>query len=109
MELTLSINYQLFAGWMETTIVDWANTGINVCAVNWGTLSREFFNYFVVSEISTVRVANYLVEVLLELEKEGINITETTLAGHSLGAQISGKVGAILKKYNKTLGKIYGK
>lgn len=93
---------------MERTIIDWASVGVNVCAVNWGALSIEMLNYFMVSQINSDRVANHLVEVLLRLESLGLNISETTLAGHSLGAHIAGKVGALLKTREKTLGHIFG-
>lgn len=93
---------------MQRSIIDWAKNGINVCAVNWGELSREALNYFVVSQMSTVRVADYLVDILVRFERDGVDLSKTTLAGHSLGAQIAGKVGAKLKRYKKTLGSIYG-
>lgn len=93
---------------MRHTILEWAKYGTNVCAVDWGKLSMETLNYFVVSQINTVRVANYLLEILLRFERYGLDLMSTTLAGHSLGAQISGKVGAALKTMNKTLGRIYG-
>lgn len=88
--------------------MDWAGEGVNVCAVNWGPLSRENVNYFVASQVNTGRVADYLVEVLLRFEASGMKISETSLAGHSLGGQIAGKTGHGLKILNKKLGTIYG-
>lgn len=93
---------------MQRTIIEWAKYGLNVCAVDWGSLSIETLNYFVVSQKNTVRVANYLFSVLQRFERYGMDLANTTLAGHSLGAQISGKVGAALRKKGKMLGRIYG-
>lgn len=81
---------------------------MNVCAVDWGELSTAKLNYFTVSQTNTIRVANYLVELLLHLEKEGVDLAEVTLAGHSLGAHIAGDVGAQLRDMDKSLGTIFG-
>lgn len=90
-------------------MVEWAKYGINICAVDWGELSLETLNYFVVSQKNTVRVAKFILDVLQRFERFGMDLATTTLAGHSLGAQISGKVGATLRAENKSLGRIYGK
>lgn len=94
--------------WMKHLITKWANNSINACAVNWGLISHEAFNYFAVSQVSTVRVANYLSRLLVRLENTGVHLAQVKLAGHSLGAQIAGKVGAKLRKSGKMLGSIYG-
>lgn len=94
--------------WMRHLITKWANNSINACTVDWGHLSYESFNYFLVSQVNTVRVANYLTRLLLRLEKLGIDLAKVKLAGHSLGAQIAGKVGGKLRKRGKMLGSIYG-
>lgn len=94
---------------MQRTIKTWAKTGVNVCAVNWSKLSLEKLNYFVVAQKNTIRVANFLVDVLGRLETKGVDLAKTTLAGHSLGAQICGKVGSTLKASGRTLGTIFGK
>lgn len=98
--------------WMRHAIARWASAGgggINACAVDWGAISYESFNYFVVSQTNTERVARYLVRVLLRLQRAGIvDLAKTKVAGHSLGAQIAGKVGARLRKHGHTLGFIYG-
>lgn len=94
--------------WMQHLIIKWARNSINACAVNWGTISNESFNYFLVSQVSTVRVANYLTRLLMRFERSGVDLKKVKLAGHSLGAQISGKVGAKLRKHGKVLGYIYG-
>lgn len=102
-------NFSSLTAWMQRTIKNWAKTGVNVCAVNWRQLSLEKLNYFVVAQKNTLRVANYLVDVLQRLEGKGVDLKNTTLAGHSLGAQICGKVGATLKSLGKSLGTIFGK
>lgn len=94
--------------WMQYTIINWAANGANVCAVDWGPIAKEYFNYFKVAQVNTVRVAEYLAKVLLHLEQLGVVLADTTLAGHSLGAQIAGKVGAKLHKSGRELGEIYG-
>lgn len=104
----LTFTSQQNAGWVSKTAIGWAAMGINVCVVNWEGLSKYLFNYFVVSQINTVRVANYIVQLIEFLESNGLDISETSLAGHSLGAQISGKVGAALIKRGKMLKSIYG-
>lgn len=94
--------------WMKHVIMKWAMNGINACAVNWGLISYESFNYFAVSQVSTVRVANYLTRQLLRFEGMGVDLKKVRIAGHSLGAQIAGKVGAKLRKHGRILGSIYG-
>lgn len=92
---------------MQETIINWAANDVNVCAVDWGPLSQNI-NYFLVAQINTVRVANFLTEFLVRLERLGIVLAQTTLAGHSLGAQIAGKIGSKLQKDGRTMGRIFG-
>lgn len=94
--------------WMEHMILEWAKLGVNVCAIDWGELSLNMLNYFWVAQVNTVYVADYVSKVLLDFEEAGVVLADTTFAGHSLGAQISGKVGWILQTMGKQLGKIYG-
>lgn len=101
------INY-IPTGWMQSVIKKWAKRNVNVCAVDWGKLSLEALNYFSVAQKSTVRVADFIVDTLLRFENNGVNISETSLAGHSLGAHIVGKVGGSLKTKGKVVGYIYG-
>lgn len=82
---------------------------MNVCAVDWGLLSLEKLNYFVVSQKNTLRVVQFLTNILLRFELLGVNLPDVTVAGHSLGAQIAGQVGHALKQKQKVLGAIYGK
>lgn len=93
---------------MQKTAIDWAANGINVCAINWGALSKESYNYLVVAGISAPRVADYIVKLVLYLENNGAVVSEMSATGHSLGAQIFGKVGGALRKQAKMLKNIYG-
>lgn len=93
---------------MQHSIIKWSKNNVNVCAVNWGRLSLAAYNYFVVSQRNTVRVANYLIDVVHRFAKNGVDLTQASIAGHSMGAQISGRIGAGLKSRNLTLGNIYG-
>lgn len=91
----------------------WAKLGkSNVCVVDWSPLALEKLNYFVVSQKNTVRVADLLVTLLLRLETAGVNLQSVTLVGHSLGAQIMGKVGGNLNKnkssFQRAIGTIIG-
>lgn len=94
---------------MQHSIVEWSKNNVNVCAVDWGKLSLVAFNYFVVSQRNTVRAANYLIDVVHHFAKNGVNLSKASIAGHSMGAQIAGRIGAGLKSRNITLGNIYGK
>lgn len=93
---------------MKKIAIDWAHNGLNVCAVNWGALSQHSYNYIVVAQINTRRVADYIVKLILFLESAGASISQMSAAGHSLGAQIFGKVGGALRKQKKLLKNIYG-
>lgn len=95
-------------GWIQHSIHNWAKRGVNVCAVDWGRLSLEKLNYFVVSQKNTPRVVDYLTTILLRFELLGVRLSDTTIAGHSLGAQIAGRIGITLKRMGRTLGAIYG-
>lgn len=92
---------------MEEVISEIAGNNINACAVNWGKLSLDI-NYFFVAHENTVRVANYLHIVLRRLERLGVDVSKITLVGHSLGAQIAGKIGAKFRMEGKAIGSIYG-
>lgn len=93
---------------MEQTLLDWSNIGVNICAVNWGSLSKEVHNYFVVSQINADHVVKHLLKILLRLEALGVNMMETTLIGHGLGGHIVGKTGALMKNRTKIIGNIFG-
>lgn len=97
-----------FLEWLQKIAIDWAANGINVCIVDWHRISWENYNYDFVSQINVRRVANYLVEVIDSLEGNGLAVSQTSLVGHSLGAQVSGMAGAALKRNGKILKAIYG-
>lgn len=93
---------------MQSVITKLANTNQNACAVNWGQISNEALNYFTVAINSTVKVTDFLVKTLLRFEANGVSLAKTSLVGHSLGAQIAGKVGGRLNLAGKKIGYIYG-
>lgn len=93
---------------MQHSILEWSLNGVNVCAVDWGKLSLAAFNYFVVAQRNTLRVADYLIDILIQFAQNGVDLRQASIAGHSMGAQIAGRVGAGLKANNLTLGYIYG-
>lgn len=62
----------------------------NACGVDWSPISTLNDNYFVVSEDSVPKVSDFLVDVI---PRFGIDLLNVTLAGHSLGGQISGQIG----------------
>lgn len=87
------------------TAIDWAHhADSNVCIVDWSRLSN--FNYNIAASIHTKMVANALVTFMHFLIEHGMNIEQTAIGGHSLGAQIAGLVG---KKFDGKIDAIYGK
>lgn len=83
-------------GWLDSTSRIWAKeTNSNVCAVDWSRLAT--YEYIITSQKHTRKVANHTSEFIKHLAKNGASIPQTTVAGHSLGAQISGFIGALLK------------
>lgn len=79
-----------------------------MCAVDWGLLSLETLNYFVVSQKNTHRVVKFVVDILRRFELLGVRMRNTAVAGHSLGAQIAGRIGQQLMRLGRPLGAIYG-
>lgn len=94
--------------WLKQMTIDLAANNINVCAVNWGAVSSELLNYFMVSQVNTVRVAEYTHRVLERFERLGVKLVDVMLVGHSLGAQTFAKVGRLFRKQGKAIGSIYG-
>ncbi|EAT36379.1 AAEL011528-PA [Aedes aegypti] len=78
-------------------------TGSNVCAVNWGHLAR--YRYYRTAVNHTVMVSGYLTKFVQYLESAGVPLSNITMVGHSMGAQISGQVGYNL---GGKIGRIYG-
>lgn len=95
--------------WMFETADVWTkNTSCNVCAVDWSPLAGDFkisihklsslFNRLIaypqVSMLYTRLTSNVIVRFMKFLEQHGMKIDQVSIAGHSLGAHISGFVGA---------------
>lgn len=82
-------------GWMDTTGRKLANvTNSNVCAVDWSRLAT--YEYVITARSHTRKVSDHIVEFTNALAKNGAKISDMTLIGHSLGAQIAGLVGGSL-------------
>lgn len=82
-------------GWMDSTGRILAKvTNSNVCVVDWSRLAT--YEYLITARSHTRKVADHIVEFIKVLAKNGANISEMTLIGHSLGAQITGLVGGAL-------------
>lgn len=104
----IKLNFDISAflpAWLQYVIIAWAKLGFNVCAINWGALSLEKFNYFAVQQKSVPFVANYTVEVIKRFQNNGMILEKTSVAGHSLGGEMTGLIGGAL---NGSLGYIYG-
>lgn len=90
---------------MRRTTVTWAYIeDCNVCSVDWSRLSN--YEYAIAALVNTNMVAEYMIEFMNFLISNGMNVRLTAIAGHSLGAQIAGKVG---RYYNGIMGAIFGK
>lgn len=91
-------------GRMASTVTRWANAAdCNVCAVDWSRLAN--YEYSIAALINTDKVADYLTAFVRSLRKLGLKVRDTKIAGHSLGAQIAGKVG---RAFGGKLGAIHG-
>ncbi|XP_066155564.1 pancreatic lipase-related protein 2-like [Euwallacea fornicatus] len=65
---------------------------INVLVVDWSSIASK--NY-VIAQKSVLAVGNYIGDILLQLDdKLNYTIKHITIVGHSLGAHISGNIGA---------------
>ncbi|KAL9699181.1 hypothetical protein quinque_002622 [Culex quinquefasciatus] len=98
-------------GWLSSAQVAWVQaTGqdlltffdTNVCLVNWEQLAAY---PYVIAVSKTLIVSGYMTEFIRFLEASGIPLSEVTLVGHSLGAQISGQVGY---NFRGQIGQIFG-
>lgn len=91
--------------WMAATANDWIKYRYeNVCRVSWQILAAH--EYLMASTRNTRIVADYLHEFMRSLEDAGgMKPEHITMVGHSLGAHVSGFVGA---KFAGRLKKIIG-
>lgn len=91
-------------GWMHNTSTIWADKEhSNVCSVDWSRLSN--YEYAIAAMVNTEMVANHMIAFMNFLITEGMDIKQAAIAGHSLGAQIAGKVG---RYYQGLIDAIYG-
>lgn len=91
-------------GWMRKTAIRWARFGdCNACIVDWSHLAS--FDYSTASDKHIKLVAKYILKFAAFLTPNGMDIEKTSIAGHSLGAQIAGHVGTLFKG---KVGAIYG-
>lgn len=91
-------------GWMGTMAIDWAHFGdCNACTVDWSRLAN--YDYAKSSVSHTKLVSNAISSLMNFLNQNGMKIDDVSIAGHSLGAQIAGYVGAM---YSGKIAAIYG-
>lgn len=89
---------------MRKTVISWANFGdCNACIVDWSHFAT--FDYSTASSQNIKLVAKHVSEFVAFLFKNGMNLEELSIAGHSLGAQIAGYVGS---SFEGKIGAIYG-
>lgn len=98
------VNQKYANNWMRTTVIDWAQFGdCNACIVDWSHFAK--FDYSTASSQNIKLVAKHVSEFVAFLIKNGMNIDDLSIAGHSLGAQIAGHVGS---SFEGKIGTIYG-
>lgn len=74
-----------------TVALSWARfADSNVCAVDWSRLAN--YDYSIAAMKHTKMVTDYLEHFMKFLIKHGMNITDVSIAGHSLGAQIGTRI-----------------
>lgn len=92
-------------------ILQWAANDINICTVNYGNISKEYLNYFAVSQNNAPLVSEVLGDAILNLNAAGIPLKNITITGHSLGGQIAGLTSTYIKSKSPSsvrIGKIFG-
>lgn len=93
---------------MERSASNWADNGCNVCGVDWSALASVFIRYDNVAKSNVPRVAKHIAKFIRFLKSNGANVNTVSMAGHSLGAHISGQTGYNLTTTGDLLGFIYG-
>lgn len=72
---------------MRSSAVSWARfADCNVCAVDWSRLAN--YDYSIAAMRHTKMVADALEYFMQFLIENGMDITQVSIAAHSLGAQI---------------------
>lgn len=94
--------------WMEPLGQEWVRrTNSNVCIINWSYLAKGC--YFSTVTIQIPRVVRDAVGKIGVFIEHGMNISEVSIAGHSLGAHIAGSIGRNLNEFYETkINAIYG-
>lgn len=88
---------------MPETVLNWAYFGdSNVCAVDWNETAKSA--YPTVLKYMGI-VADEIVHFMEFLSAHGMNINQSAIAGHSLGAHVAGLVGA---RFHGKIDAIYG-
>lgn len=89
---------------MRPTAINWAHyADCNVCVVDWSRLAN--YDYSVAAMQHTKMVTEALAHFIDHFIANGMNVSQVSIAGHSLGAQIAGFIG---QKFFGSLDSIYG-
>lgn len=89
---------------MKKAAISWAHYGdSNACIVDWSRLAT--FDYSTAASKNVKLVAKHILNSVAFLIQNGMDIEKTSIAGHSLGAQIAGHVGSL---FEGKVGAIYG-
>lgn len=73
---------------MRTMIIDWARfADCNVCAVDWSRLAN--YDYTIAAFHHTKTVADFVIQFIEFLMKNGMDFRQVSIVGHSLGKQNS--------------------
>lgn len=90
---------------MRSTAINWSKlVDCNVCAVDWSRLAN--YDYSIAAMQHTKMVTSALSYFMEYLILNGMNVTQVSIVGHSLGAHIAGFIG---QRFMGNLHSIYGK
>lgn len=93
--------------WMRPMAKDWSKyNNSNVCMVDWSFLAKGGYVYTINYQLN--RVVNELIKFTEILYKYGMNYTQVSIAGHSLGAHIAGLFGRAIQSKGWRVYAIYG-
>lgn len=86
---------------------DWAKyNNSNVCLVDWSFLAKG--SYIFVVDFQLERVAKEMIKFTEILRPYGLNYTQVSVAGHSLGAHVAGLFGRAVQSKGWKIYAIYG-
>lgn len=90
--------------WITNVVNDFIRfTKSNICVVNWERLALTDYRVSVENIKIVANKINEFIDYLIKVYS--VKLTDITLVGHSLGAQISGLIG---KKFNGKISRIIG-